>query len=662
MSAVRDGGGRERANVYQRRVDDDGAGTPPSAAAVHQQMSSSGPSALNRPVARSAHGAYTPPSEADPQAGRDMFTGRPLTHSASPTRRGTDPRGLPKIHADPCLQPLAQPPPPIGSNLLSFVSSGSLNSADIAQARKVSDAKMVNESRAQYESLINEQRKKSSGALLRAGAGGGGGGGGGSGPSDLERIDLVRQPPSSFGDSRGSQNSPGQSPRGSNIRSLMALQDELLQQEEMQNQIMKRVQPPAPGHRRRRSQGDAVAARAAAASPPRGLRAHPPGDPPSRPSSSDAGSRSDVEHDYEEKAAAKKKKGNKRRNLKGSGRIKVAVRKRPLNAAGNEGGVDVVDTLGKAVIVCEHKERVDLSKYTERQTYHFDECYHEENTNIDVYRGTAQPLIETFFEGGNASCFAYGQTGSGKTHTMLGHSKEEGLYLLAARELFSRLLPSMRIMASFYEIYCNTLYDLLGDRKVLFPREDANKKVNIVGLSEHCVESVSELLDLMKVAEKHRSSGTHTPAHAPTCCTREEEDVLYLYLSLSLSSIFNMTSTTHTHRFHRGQRSVEPFARHPQPHLCRRRQRGLLRVHQVHRPGRQRAWRRHGRARTQDAARGRRDQQVAACPQGVHPRPGPRTPAHQVPRLEADGGPPRQLHRQLPHRDDRHDVALLEQR
>eukprot|EP00754_Rhynchopus_humris_P031355 Rhum_TRINITY_DN15333_c12_g1::Rhum_TRINITY_DN15333_c12_g1_i2::g.152446::m.152446/K10393/KIF2_24, MCAK; kinesin family member 2/24 len=91
---------------------------------------------------------------------------------------------------------------------------------------------------------------------------------------------------------------------------------------------------------------------------------------------------------------------------------------------------------------------------------------------------------------------------------MLGHSKEEGLYLLAARELFSRLLPSMRIMASFYEIYCNTLYDLLGDRKVLFPREDANKKVNIVGLSEHCVESVSELLDLMKVAEKHRSSGS----------------------------------------------------------------------------------------------------------------------------------------------------------
>jgi len=31
-------------------------------------------------------------------------------------------------------------------------------------------------------------------------------------------------------------------------------------------------------------------------------------------------------------------------------------------------------------------------------------------------RYTAQPLVETTFNGGMSTCFAYGQTGSGKTH------------------------------------------------------------------------------------------------------------------------------------------------------------------------------------------------------------------------------------------------------
>ncbi|CAI2738402.1 unnamed protein product, partial [Dicrocoelium dendriticum] len=55
-----------------------------------------------------------------------------------------------------------------------------------------------------------------------------------------------------------------------------------------------------------------------------------------------------------------------------------------------------------------------------------------------VYRYTAQPLVESIFERGMATCFAYGQTGSGKTHTMGGefHSPGQqdsttGIYALA---------------------------------------------------------------------------------------------------------------------------------------------------------------------------------------------------------------------------------------
>lgn len=38
------------------------------------------------------------------------------------------------------------------------------------------------------------------------------------------------------------------------------------------------------------------------------------------------------------------------------------------------------------------------------------------NRSSCARRFTAQPLVETIFERGMATCFAYGQTGSGKTH------------------------------------------------------------------------------------------------------------------------------------------------------------------------------------------------------------------------------------------------------
>lgn len=88
----------------------------------------------------------------------------------------------------------------------------------------------------------------------------------------------------------------------------------------------------------------------------------------------------------------------------------------------------------------------------------------DKKTNEDVYHEACKPLIETVFEGGCATCFAYGQTGSGKTYTMIGKDGKEGIYIMAARDLYSRLLPGMSINISFFEIYGGRLYDLLNER------------------------------------------------------------------------------------------------------------------------------------------------------------------------------------------------------
>lgn len=64
-------------------------------------------------------------------------------------------------------------------------------------------------------------------------------------------------------------------------------------------------------------------------------------------------------------------------------------------------------------------------------------------SKFQVYKYTAQPLVESIFERGMATCFAYGQTGSGKTHTMGGEFQSRGLqdcsngiYALAGKKAF----------------------------------------------------------------------------------------------------------------------------------------------------------------------------------------------------------------------------------
>lgn len=117
-------------------------------------------------------------------------------------------------------------------------------------------------------------------------------------------------------------------------------------------------------------------------------------------------------------------------------------------------GLDVITIPSKDVVmVHEPKQKVDLTRFLENQTFRFDYAFDESSTNEMVYRFvmtnqhtnlllilhlvddahcfipkgfasisishhrfTARPLVETIFERGMATCFAYGQTGSGKTH------------------------------------------------------------------------------------------------------------------------------------------------------------------------------------------------------------------------------------------------------
>uniref|UniRef100_A0A1A8NIS5 Kinesin-like protein n=1 Tax=Nothobranchius pienaari TaxID=704102 RepID=A0A1A8NIS5_9TELE len=210
-------------------------------------------------------------------------------------------------------------------------------------------------------------------------------------------------------------------------------------------------------------------------------------------------------------------------------RICVCVRKRPLNRKElTVKDLDVITIPSKDVVmVHEPKQKVDLTRFLENQTFRFDYAFDESTTNEMVYRFTARPLVETIFERGMATCFAYGQTGSGKTHTMGGDFSgknqdcSKGIYALAARDVFLMLKKpnykklELQVYATFFEIYSGKVFDLLNRKAKLRVLEDGKQQVQVVGLQEKEVRCTEDVLKLIEVGNSCRTSGqTSANAHS----------------------------------------------------------------------------------------------------------------------------------------------------
>uniref|UniRef100_A0A8C7FB03 Kinesin-like protein n=1 Tax=Oncorhynchus kisutch TaxID=8019 RepID=A0A8C7FB03_ONCKI len=208
-------------------------------------------------------------------------------------------------------------------------------------------------------------------------------------------------------------------------------------------------------------------------------------------------------------------------------RICVCVRARPLNKKElTMKDLDVITIPSKDVVmVHEPKQKVDLTRYLENQTFRFDYAFDDSTDNDMVYRFTARPLVETIFERGMATCFAYGQTGSGKTHTMGGDFSgknqdcSKGVYALAARDVFLMLKKpnykklDLNVFATFFEIYSGK--DVLTLRVLEDGCGCGCQQVQVVGLQERDVKCTEDVLKLIEVGNSCRTSGqTSANAHS----------------------------------------------------------------------------------------------------------------------------------------------------
>nr|AMS24241.1 kinesin 13a protein [Marsilea vestita] len=195
----------------------------------------------------------------------------------------------------------------------------------------------------------------------------------------------------------------------------------------------------------------------------------------------------------------------------GLARIKVVVRKRPLNKkeiARKEEDIVSIDCNGSALSVHEPKLKVDLTAYVEKHDFLFDAVLDDHVSNDEVYRKTVQPIIPTIFQRTKATCFAYGQTGSGKTFTM------QPLPLRACQDILDLMKhpvyrnEGLQLWLSFFEIYGGKLYDLLTDRRKLCMREDGRQQVCIVGLREFPVSNVEVVKEYIDKGNATRSTGS----------------------------------------------------------------------------------------------------------------------------------------------------------
>ena len=221
-------------------------------------------------------------------------------------------------------------------------------------------------------------------------------------------------------------------------------------------------------------------------------------------------------------------------------KIRVVVRKRPANQKEQvQNDIDIIEAKNSnTIIVKELKNKVDLTKYIEEHHFTFDSVYDERSTNEEIYTDIVAPMISAAFAQTKITCFAYGQTGSGKTYTMMGNNilsdssdnnnnnnnnvlqssstttsspLVPGLYLLSAYDMFNYLnkpeYSHLELWVSFYEIYCNKLFDLLNNKTVLHAREDGKGNICIVGLIEKKVHNLKELMNIIDFGLGARTTG-----------------------------------------------------------------------------------------------------------------------------------------------------------
>eukprot|EP01112_Ceratiomyxa_fruticulosa_P022209 TRINITY_DN8067_c0_g1_i1.p1 TRINITY_DN8067_c0_g1~~TRINITY_DN8067_c0_g1_i1.p1 ORF type:complete len:730 (+),score=171.83 TRINITY_DN8067_c0_g1_i1:93-2282(+) len=194
--------------------------------------------------------------------------------------------------------------------------------------------------------------------------------------------------------------------------------------------------------------------------------------------------------------------------------VKVVVRCRPLNSKEKENKcnrvVEMDTTMGTVSIISPDNPTDPPKSFT------FDTVFDWTSTQIQVYQGTASPVVEQVLGGYNGTVFAYGQTGTGKTHTMEGdrtNKEMRGIIPNSFEHIFDKISldseSSYLVRVSYLEIYNEQIRDLLSDNpdQKLDLKESTEMGVYVKDLSAFLVKNPADTLTVMEAGNKNRTVG-----------------------------------------------------------------------------------------------------------------------------------------------------------
>lgn len=165
------------------------------------------------------------------------------------------------------------------------------------------------------------------------------------------------------------------------------------------------------------------------------------------------------------------------------------------------------------------------------ENYKLDAFYGQEDNNLRrIFEREVMPLIPAVLNGSNATVFAYGATGSGKTFTMQGSDELPGVMPMVTSAILSMCESEKKgktVHVSYYEIYMERCYDLLGGGNQMSILDDKDGHPHLTGLVKIPIQSMSDFheaflhgIQSRKVAHtalNHVSSRSHAILVVSVC-------------------------------------------------------------------------------------------------------------------------------------------------
>lgn len=177
----------------------------------------------------------------------------------------------------------------------------------------------------------------------------------------------------------------------------------------------------------------------------------------------------------------------------------VFVRKKPLL---EKNDFEIVKCLNEKTISVKQTIKTYDGKFKNKYTrYNYHGVFDEKSNNINIFNKIIVNNLDQ-----DLTCFMYGQTSSGKTHTVLGKDNDEGIFILAGKEL---LELSQELYISAYQIYNENIFDLLNGNNKLKLLEDRNNKFEIPDLALCKLNNLEDLYNSINIILCNRSQASN---------------------------------------------------------------------------------------------------------------------------------------------------------